>query len=361
VRYLFTDGSQKSEPQLRTGAGWAVFDHTGLCKSGQFGYGQATPYDAEMAALARRCKELISSLPGHVNELHIFVDNRAAALSIFGAGQGPAQLLSVLACRTVRPFLHASPAHTIHVHWCPAYIGVAQNELVDQLAKEGLDALQPEFSSQSIALQRVTAHMYTAWTAEMQNVHYRGRHNLIPSEEFRLCKHTYRDNVFLKLLGQDTQLFARTVCFISGHMPCGAFRERFNLEGHRQCWCGAAVESREHILDECPLWIREHPPPGSDGSRHLSVRDIIAFLRLNPMVGTFEWLDLVREGLASVDVGQPCALAPHRANAHSRWRRAIYKRWKPRVAKGDRFEKVYDPEQVAARAFQHFAAPVGVS
>jgi hypothetical protein len=194
----------------------------------------------------------------------------------------------------------------------------------------------------------------------MQNVCYRGRNNLIPPEEFQLCKHTYHGNIFLKLLGRDTQLFARTVRFISGHMPCGAFRERFNLDRHRQCWCGAAVESREHVLDECPLWIRKHPPPGSDGTRHLGIRDIIAFLQLNPMVGTFEWLDLVRDGLVCIADGQPCAIAPHRANAHSRWRKTIYEKWKPRAAAGDRFDKVYDPEQVAMRAFQHFAAPAGV-
>jgi hypothetical protein len=246
------------------------------------------------------------------------------------------------------------------MHWCPAYVGVTQNELVDQLAKEGLDAPQPEFTSQSIALQRITARMYTAWEVNMQNTHYRGTQSLIRPDEFKMCLHIYSNNIYLKLLGTDTHLFVRVARFVSGHMPCGAFRERFHLEGHSQCWCGAAIETREHILYECPLWIRKHPLPDPDGAQRVGVRDIIEFLKLNPSIGTFKCLDLVRDGLACIEDGRPRELACHRANAHSRWRTAMYEQWEPRAKQGDHFDTVYDPERVAAQALLHFAAPAGV-
>jgi hypothetical protein len=269
-------------------------------------------------------------------------------------------MLSVVACKAVRPFLQASLNNFIHVHWCPAHVGVPQNELVDRLAKEGLDTLQPEFTSQAAALQQATACMYTTWEAYMRDIRYRGAQSLITPAEFRLCKHTSAGNVFLKLLGMDTQLFARVARFVTGHMPCGAFRERFHLEGHHECWCGKALETCYHILYECPLWIRKHPPPGPDGAQRVGIWGIIDFLKLNPSVGTFEWLDIVRDALVCVAGGRPRDLAYHRAEAHSRWRKAVFEEWEPHAREGDRFDKVYDPERVAAQALLHFAASAGV-
>jgi hypothetical protein len=75
--------------------------------------------------------------------------------------------------------------------------------------------------------------MYEAWEANMRDALYRGAQSHMLPAEFRLCKHTHNGNIFLKLLGIDTQFFARVAQFVSGHLPCGAFRERFNLDGHR--------------------------------------------------------------------------------------------------------------------------------
>jgi hypothetical protein len=77
------------------------------------------------------------------------------------------------------------------------------------------------------------------------------------------------------------------------------------------------MELREHILYECPLWIRKHSPSGPGGAQCIGVRDIVEFLRLIPSVGTFERLDLVHNGLACIVDGCPRELACHRVEAHS--------------------------------------------
>ena len=46
---------------------------------------------------------------------------------------------------------------------------------------------------------------------------------------------------------------ARLCRFWTGHFPHGEFHLRFNLDRKIECWCGALVETREHILLECPL------------------------------------------------------------------------------------------------------------
>ena len=81
---LFTDGSQKrtgdAPTDVAAGAAWAVV-HAGKDRRGRFGIGKATPYDAEMAALARGLKEVLRDLPESVTDVHVFADNQAAVAS----------------------------------------------------------------------------------------------------------------------------------------------------------------------------------------------------------------------------------------------------------------------------------------
>ena len=95
-------------------------------------------------------------------------------------------------------------------------------------------------------------------------------------------------------VGKDSRLCARLARILTGHAPIGAFRERFHLDGPVDCLCGHPVESVAHILDECPLWIRKWAPR----SRLLQnledldpFAEVLWFLRKNPMVATFEFVD----------------------------------------------------------------------
>lgn len=84
---------------------------------------------------------------------------------------------------------------------------------------------------------------------------------------------------------------ARLSRFVTGHAPVGGFRQRFNLEGRINCWCGHQVETRDHILTDCPLWFKIWDP-GGPVRRTLSTALIGNFLHRNPMVATFEWSTL---------------------------------------------------------------------
>ena len=117
---------------------------------------------------------------------------------------------------------------------------------------------------------------------------------------------------------------ARFTCFITGHFPHGAYKKRFKLlkrdaDGEEiemdKCLCGLGghVETRDHILFSCPFYMRpipfqrkpfvgpyrkEHHDRQLDTWYHRRQRswrpsDIMVFLRLNPMVGTFEWAEIL--------------------------------------------------------------------
>lgn len=362
---VFTDGSQKKGDHLpggiAVGAAWAVI-HGGKSRTGRFGCGQATPYDAEMAASARGLKEVVRDIPDSVSDIHVFADNRAALTSILAAGRGPLQMLAISACASVWPWLEASPEHCIHIRWCPGHRGVYWNTVVDR--DTGRGATEPcSDISFAYARQRITANAYTAWQEDMHLPAYRGRHNLVQPADFNHYKHTSA-NWFLKTAGCDSTYLARLVRFTSGHFPHGAFRERFNFEGNRGCWCGKAdPEDRDHIWFDCDLWIKKHKPPDDVLERYrwgdrgvpraldllpptppgvtllehflrdwratlIQLDDVAEFLQLNPVVGTFTWLELIDCALQDRADGESESLALLKVKLHTTIRKAAYERWR---------------------------------
>lgn len=159
---LFTDGSATEVLTPAAGAAWAVYNQGAHVDHGHFGYGKATLYDMEMAALARGMRAAITDVLIQTLTLHIYVDNKAAAGQIFRCSHGPAQLLSVLACHTARDFLASHPDCHIHVHWCLAHVGIPQNEFVDYLAKQALHLAQPPHVSFARAQQECDSRAITA-------------------------------------------------------------------------------------------------------------------------------------------------------------------------------------------------------
>lgn len=368
---VFTDGSQKKNGgptgKVAAGAAWLV-RVGGVVTRGRFGCGQATPYDAEMAALACGLRKAVDRIPESVTDIHVFADNQAALTSILAAGHGPAQLTSVAACASVRKWLEASPDHQIHLWWCPGHMGVHWNNEVDREA--GLATAEPcEEVSFAYARQRITAQAYDAWRQDMQGSSYRGQNSLIQSTDFEKCKHSSA-NWFIRTAGKSNTYLARLSRFVSGHFPHGSFRERFNFEGNQSCLCGkAAVETRDHIWFDCELWIRKHKPPdmnerqrtpeggrrrdaldlrpptppGMTWKEHIlaewretppDLEDVAEFLRLNPVVGTFQWLELVDQAMADRERGETNSIALLKTELHTRIRKRAHTRWTQAFPRG---------------------------
>lgn len=163
-----------------------------------------------------------------------------------------------------------------------------------------------------------------------------------------------------QLVPEEGTYFARLIRFTSGHFPHGGFRERFNFEGYRGCLCGkAALETRDHIWFDCELWIRKHKPPdleergeggrrrdaldfrsptppGMDPREHHrlewhntppTLEDVAEFLKVNPLVGTFQWMQLVDQSLDDLEQGNINSPAQLRVKLHTRMRKAAYEQW----------------------------------
>lgn len=322
---LFTDGSHKEDDDAHlSGAAWAVYHKHSRVSHGSFGFGKASSFDAEMAALARGLRAAIENCPDYTQHLHIFVDNQAAINSIFAAAKGPSQMLSIMACRTARAFFAGRDERTIQFHWCPSHVLIEPNEFVDKLAKQALFLPQPDFVSYSTAKAASKTAAVAAWKRSARSKKYRGRSSLFSDDPERICITNAKKSLFVGEHCKNPKLFARFSRFMTGHFPHGAFRKRFHLPGPTACQCGHRIETATHILFDCPLWVRykhmlrpnvpRHPPNPNDplddrdpdnydtrihdpefipAEFFTEPRLILLFLRLNPMVASFDWCELL--------------------------------------------------------------------
>ncbi|KAF9813481.1 hypothetical protein IEO21_05588 [Rhodonia placenta] len=286
---------------------------------GKFGGGKATSFDAEMMGLARGVNEALRNLPAHITQLALCSD------------VGPSQLAAISACSALRTFLAGNPRHRVLLLWVPAHKNIEPSDFVDELAKAALDGVQPDFVSYSMALARVRARMKSKWdrvALDTNNTAYRGRHLWVAIDP-PLHGATAKSTWLLRHAGTSNHNTARAARFLTNHFPCGAYRAKFNIPGSHDCLCGGGLETRDHILFHCPYWIRTKAPTTSqraaphDHSSHQLrnqrgwfVDDVLEFLRLNPMVSTFGWSEILAEALADRERGQPHSRANARLLAH---------------------------------------------
>ena len=64
---------------------------------------------------------------------------------------------------------------------------------------------------------------------------------------------------WLKPVDASHSLTARFARCVLNHAPIGAYYQRFNMDEPTTCVCGTALETRTHILNQCPLYRRKGP------------------------------------------------------------------------------------------------------
>ncbi|GJE98412.1 hypothetical protein PsYK624_146420 [Phanerochaete sordida] len=379
-RLLFTDGSADTvDGVVRAGAAWAVYDQTRRVAAGTVGIGRATPYDAEAVALARGLRDATVNVPPQTSHLHVFTDNKSVLDKLLKGTQGPGQMQLILACRAIRSFLTEHPDRQVTLHWCPAHEGVAQNESVDRDAKTALHMEQPPATTYARAKQDFATAAMSTWRDMMDSSRYRGRANLLRVDCHERVTQKAKTHYLLRPLGNNNKEFARAARFLSGHFPHGEFRQRFNLPGRQACQCGAPMETREHIMYDCPLWLHPFPRPHTRGPRNprsalylddeddddvpLSDRpndsEVLHFLRLNPMVATFEWYDLLDK--VDKDDAARQAQSYHRTllDMHTMAKQAAWRRFRTQdpYADSEVFIAEWDPDERTRDALMAWQPP----
>lgn len=215
--------------------------------------GHAECYDAELAALAMAANRASTYAREHpeINAIHIFSDCSSALTSILNRKPSAGQLFSATFSQTITNLISTNPTINITLSWCPSHSNIQGNDRADSLAKKATElALNaPINTTRTNALRRAKAITTKLWTQEWKKSALSGRFaianrfppSLSPSRRFTSLKN-------------NRELFGRTVQCRTGHGYTGEFRRDFKLEGPYSCPCGEPLETREHIIRECPRY-----------------------------------------------------------------------------------------------------------
>jgi ribonuclease HI len=249
----YTDGSMKQKDQENwTGAGWTVYWKGIERRWGNEGMGKcAEVYNAEMLALLRGLKAAINfqqSTPETNRErptIILFADNTSSVEAIMKANPGPSQQISQKFTETAMEFIDRNRGATIEVSWVSGHMGIEGNDRADSLAKEATD-LEPITETTTIASlhRQIRNKLKTEWTSNWAGKPMTGRYAISDRIPPSLSgSHAFR-TLDRKTLGIVTQ--ART-----GHGHFGEYYQIHNIQEPTNCPCGAALQTREHIVFEC--------------------------------------------------------------------------------------------------------------
>jgi hypothetical protein len=182
----------------------------------------------------------------------------------------------------VLDFLDGNPETSVEVAWVPGHKGIPGNERADEEAKAACH-IEPNTPRTTIshyyrALKADIAEQWRiAWANQPQTGRYAAADRTPPSLKGSFA---FR-NLPRIMLGVVTQV--RT-----GHGYFGEYYRRFNIPEPHECPCGVELQSRTHILFECPLHddarhlLFEATPDGQINSilgTEKGIKGLVAFLK----------------------------------------------------------------------------------
>lgn len=239
------------------GAGAAVFHCRRQVTAASYGLGTgADVYDAELSGLAEAARKALpfaASLPVRgFTHVHFFADNDSSIRSVLKCRPAAGQAFCVAFTEQVTAFLLEDERRRVSVEWVPGHEDVAGQEATDRLAKAGTrqqSSLPFELSitrAKRAITTRTISRWIERWHAPARRNRYAAANRIQPS--LRPTRH---------LRAHGKSVTARLTQCRSGHAHTGEYNLAINKpERGLACCCGAALQTRDHLLTDCPEYER---------------------------------------------------------------------------------------------------------
>lgn len=217
-------------------------------------------YDAEMRGLF---EGLVAAIPiamrasPTAHQIILCADNAAAIESILDLGVHSGQAWSRKFCDAANEFLAADPHNCIIVQWTPGHRGIKGNERADEIAKGAASSTPPRGSTTSegptfIHLrQHAKEEALKAWTASWRKaqLNYNRRGTGFAAADYFPPKLTPQPH-FANITNR--RVYGLVTQCRTGHAFTGEYYARFVPTENVACPCGTHLQTRKHILLECP-------------------------------------------------------------------------------------------------------------
>ena len=157
----------------------------------------------------------------------------------------------------LREWLISDICNVIQFVWVPSHEGFPLNKHTDNSIKEPFIGPPPPIhQSPASAIWLHKASAISSWHAKfavfqaMHPITLKKKQKALMLSAWNPASHR-----FLNIAGQDQEVITQFTRAITGHAPTGEYRLRFFPDQPFHCPCGAPIQTRDHILHECPRYV----------------------------------------------------------------------------------------------------------
>ena len=263
----------------------AWHDHYDWCPA-------ASSFDAELRAIEAALAYATTRI--HCTHITLFVDNKAAANSLFSFDVKSSQLSVIRINLLLDAWLLEGSQRSLTVRFTPSHEGIIGNERVDQLTKAGL-GLCPTNPPLILRSHFLSIHRRRAerdWQRRWKDITYRGSQWLPIRRNKKVFKPSFAKtsrNWFHNMAKGDASHLSRIAHVLTNHAPTGEYRMRFFPDEPTACpRCDEnALQMRRHILTECPGYVSTFSSMTDWGKNRRNDKALMGFLEKNPSAFTF--------------------------------------------------------------------------
>ena len=287
---IYTDGAFHHD-DYKAAFAFTIFqdntwhDHYDWCPA-------ASSFDAELRAIEAALAHITTR--ALCTRATLFMDNKAAANSLFNFDVKSSQLSVVRINMLLNAWFSENPQRSLVIRFTPSHQGIAGNERADELTKARLRLcpMNPPTILRSHFLSMHKRRAEHEWQQRWKDTTYRGSQWLPIRRNKKVFKPSFAKtsrNFFHNMAKGDSSHLSRIAHILTNHAPTGEYRTRFFPNEPTACpHCDEdTLQTRRHILTECPRYVDTFPSMTDWGKNRRNDKALMGFLDKNPSAFTF--------------------------------------------------------------------------
>ncbi|CAA7267607.1 unnamed protein product [Cyclocybe aegerita] len=248
-----TDGSVPQSNQYQAALAAIIYKGHSELERTCYVSGRVTAPDMELNAIS--CAVRLAVKQANCQHIMVFTDSMGSAHRAVDPSMHSGQAFSLSVCRALQEWFKADVLHCITFVYIPSALwwdihGEAHKYITELKVRVGHCKTD---NSIDVLRSRAAHSSLDAWASMFQDRSYRGSEFLeLQQPDRQLIQPSYLNGgPWLSTFGHSITEFARVCWCITGHMPIGACYCHFKINEPHGCTCGAALQSRQHILFCC--------------------------------------------------------------------------------------------------------------
>ncbi|CAA7264638.1 unnamed protein product [Cyclocybe aegerita] len=270
-----TDGSVPQSNQYQAALAAIIYKGHRELERTHYVSGRVTIPDAELNAIS--CAVRLAVKQANCQHIMVFTDSMGLACRAVDPSMHSGQAFSLSVCHALQEWFEADDLCRITFIYAPSALqwdihGEAHKYVTKLKVRVGCRKTD---NSIDVLRSRAAHSVLDSWSSTFQDPTYRGSEFLeLQQPDGQPLQPSYLNGgPWLSTFGHSITEFARVCQCITGHTPIGAYYRHFKINEPHGCTCGAALQSRQHILFRCCDRYSVHYP--------CFLGDIASFMKYN--------------------------------------------------------------------------------